>query len=70
MSLGEQLRYSSKVRGCLIGGAIGDALGAPVEFWSLKQILEAVGEAGVREYLPAYFGRASTVSAWCPMTRR
>ena len=28
----DQISLQSRVRGCLLGGAIGDALGAPVEF--------------------------------------
>ncbi len=28
----------SKFLGCLLGGAVGDALGAPVEFMSLAEI--------------------------------
>ncbi len=38
-------------RGCLLGGAIGDALGAPVEFWSIDQIRSRAGPAGVTGYL-------------------
>lgn len=34
--------------GCLLGGAVGDALGAPVEFMKLDQILRQFGPAGVR----------------------
>lgn len=30
----------SKYRGCLLGGAVGDALGFPVEFLSDEQISE------------------------------
>ena len=37
--------------GCLIGGAIGDALGAPVEFTSLTEIKKNYGPYGIREYL-------------------
>jgi ADP-ribosylglycohydrolase len=48
----ERERYAARVRGCLLGGAIGDALGAPVEFWSTDQIRAAVGPDGVRSYLP------------------
>lgn len=44
--------YRSRVRGSLLGGAIGDALGAPVEFWDLARIESQCGESGVREYLP------------------
>jgi ADP-ribosylglycohydrolase len=43
--------YGARVRGCLLGGAVGDALGAPVEFMSLSQIQALCGEGGVREYL-------------------
>lgn len=44
----------SRVRGSLIGGAIGDALGAPVEFLTLDQIRRRHGPAGVTGFLPAY----------------
>jgi ADP-ribosylglycohydrolase len=37
--------------GCIIGGAIGDALGAPTEFMSLVDILEQYGEQGVQSYV-------------------
>ena len=39
-----------KYRGCLIGGAAGDALGYPVEFMSLAAIKEKYGENGITEY--------------------
>lgn len=39
-----------KCRGCLIGGAVGDALGYPVEFMSLSAIKEKYGENGITEY--------------------
>ncbi|EGG9814462.1 ADP-ribosylglycohydrolase family protein [Salmonella enterica] len=42
------------VLGCLLGGACGDALGAPVEFMSRGEILRKHGPAGVTGYLPAY----------------
>ena len=34
--------------GCLLGGAVGDALGAPVEFMKLAQILRQCGGRGAR----------------------
>ena len=34
-------------RGCLLGGAVGDALGAPVEFMSLDEIRKQFGPRGV-----------------------
>lgn len=45
-------RYRSRVRGCLLGGAIGDALGGPVEFMDLELIQREAGPGGVKEYIP------------------
>lgn len=53
--------YSDRVRGCLLGGAIGDSLGAPVEFKALSEILGEAGPEGVRSFLPVRFGAASGV---------
>ncbi len=39
-----------KVRGCLVGGAVGDALGYPVEFMDEMQILSRFGDDGITEY--------------------
>ena len=47
-----------RIAGCLLGGAIGDALGAPVEFWSQQQIDQTFGPEGVRDYHPVVFGNA------------
>jgi ADP-ribosylglycohydrolase len=44
----------SRIRGSLLAGAIGDALGAPIEFMSLGEIRHRHGAAGVTGYLPAY----------------
>jgi ADP-ribosylglycohydrolase len=38
--------------GCLLGGAVGDALGAPIEFRSLAEIRSAFGSAGVTDLIP------------------
>jgi ADP-ribosylglycohydrolase len=43
--------YRARVRGCLLGGAVGDALGFPVEFMGLAEIRAKCGEDGVRQYL-------------------
>lgn len=43
-----------RIAGCLLGGAIGDALGAGIEFDSLAQIRARHGDAGVTGYVPAY----------------
>ncbi len=42
--------------GCLLGGAVGDALGAPVEFMKRPEILARFGRSGLRCYAPAYGG--------------
>ena len=39
-----------KYRGCLIGGAVGDALGYAVEFLQDYQIFQRYGEQGITEY--------------------
>ena len=41
--------YAERVLGCLLGGAVGDALGYKVEFHSLRQIRERFGPAGIRQ---------------------
>jgi ADP-ribosylglycohydrolase len=43
-----------RFRGCLIGGAVGDALGAPVEFMSLAEIRAQFGRAGITELTTAF----------------
>ena len=37
-------------RGCLLGGAAGDAMGYPVEFLSAAGIRARYGPAGITEY--------------------
>jgi ADP-ribosylglycohydrolase len=46
----------SKFVGCLLGGAVGDALGAPVEFMSRSEIQRRFGRNGVTTYASAYGG--------------
>ena len=36
--------------GCLYGGAVGDALGYPVEFLEKEEIIRAYGSAGIQDY--------------------
>jgi ADP-ribosylglycohydrolase len=56
-----------RIRGCLLLGAVGDALGAPVEFSSLSAIRHQCGPHGVREMLPAY-GRPGAITDDTQMT--
>lgn len=44
----------SHYRGCLLAGACGDALGAPVEFWPRTRIIQQFGELGINDFWPAY----------------
>lgn len=37
--------------GCLLGGAIGDALGAPIEFMKINEIRSKYGNTGVTDYV-------------------
>ncbi len=50
-----------RFRGCLLGGAVGDALGAPVEFLRRSEILRRFGPSGIRDYAPAY-GRLGAIT--------
>ncbi|MFZ4478887.1 MAG: ADP-ribosylglycohydrolase family protein [Rhodoferax sp.] len=54
-------------RGCLLGGAVGDALGAPVEFMSRDQIIQKFGPGGIQEYVPA-FGKLGAITDDTQMT--
>jgi ADP-ribosylglycohydrolase len=60
-------RLQSRFRGCLLGGAVGDALGAPVEFLDLDEIVRAYGERGIRDYAPAY-GKLGAITDDTQMT--
>ena len=44
------MKHLDRYRGCLLGGAAGDALGYPVEFLSLTDIQEQYGPAGITSY--------------------
>jgi ADP-ribosylglycohydrolase len=43
-----------RYRGCLLGGAVGDALGAPVEFMSIEEIRGRFGPGGIVDYTTAF----------------
>lgn len=45
------LDREKRILGCLLGGAIGDALGAPIEFASLNEIRATHGPAGVTGFV-------------------
>ncbi|MFD0270429.1 ADP-ribosylglycohydrolase family protein [Streptomyces sp. NPDC127106] len=56
----EQQDFRSRVRGTLLGSAIGDALGAPVAGLSLDGIRDAHGPAGLTEPADGHRGRVSS----------
>jgi ADP-ribosylglycohydrolase len=56
-----------RMRGCLLGGAAGDALGAPVEFLRLAEIRARFGPQGIRDFAPAY-GRVGAITDDTQMT--
>jgi ADP-ribosylglycohydrolase len=58
---------SDRIAGCLLGGAVGDALGAPIEFRSLDEIRREFGDAGLTDYAPAY-GKLGAITDDTQMT--
>ncbi len=55
-------RTRAAFRGCLLGGAVGDALGAPVEFIrSVEEIRARFGPEGLTDFAPAY-GRLGAIT--------
>ncbi|MDX6739237.1 ADP-ribosylglycohydrolase family protein [Actinocorallia sp. A-T 12471] len=46
--------FAERVRACVVAGAVGDALGAGVEFQSLAEIRRVHGPRGVERPLPCY----------------
>ncbi|MCC6887449.1 MAG: ADP-ribosylglycohydrolase family protein [Hyphomicrobiales bacterium] len=56
-----------RVRGALLGGAVGDALGAAIEFLTLAEIRAEFGDAGLSDYVPAY-GRRGAITDDTQMT--
>ncbi|MDR1298390.1 MAG: ADP-ribosylglycohydrolase family protein [Deltaproteobacteria bacterium] len=58
---------TKKIRNCLLGGAIGNALGAPVETMSRESIRRKFGPDGLTDYAPA-FGRLGAIASDTQMT--
>ena len=56
-----------RFRGCLLGGAVGDALGAPVEFLSIDEIRRRYGDSGIMDFDTAY-GRRGAITDDTQMT--
>lgn len=56
-----------RYQGCLLGGAVGDALGAPVEFLSRAEIIERFSSRGIVDLAPAY-GKVGAITDDTQMT--
>ena len=54
-------------RGCMLGGAVGDALGAPIEFMTLAAIKTKFESNGITEFAPAY-GKTGAITDDTQMT--
>ncbi len=54
----EQDILKDKIRGCLMAGAAGDALGYEIEFMSHRSILSHFGEQGITKFALDHFGKA------------
>ncbi|UOB12221.1 ADP-ribosylglycohydrolase family protein [Streptomyces sp. HP-A2021] len=63
----EQQDFRSRVRGTLLGLAVGDALGAPVDGLGIDGIREAYGAEGLVDLAPAY-GRRGAVTHLTQLT--
>lgn len=46
----EREAWLDKIRGSMFGGAVGDALGYPIEFWGENEIFSKYGAQGIQEY--------------------
>ncbi len=51
-------RDKDHFRGCLLGGAVGDALGWPVEFLRMNEIKKKYGEEGITDLVEGVNGKA------------
>jgi ADP-ribosyl-[dinitrogen reductase] hydrolase len=60
------IKFTNRVLGCLMGGAVGDAFGYEVEFKSLRLIHDSFGDDGITE--PVFHGDNLIVSDDTQMT--
>lgn len=59
MSRDNIISKQDSIRGCIFGGAVGDAIGYPVEFLTEKEIFSKYGSHGITEYKKdPYTGKA------------
>ncbi|HJN17119.1 MAG TPA: ADP-ribosylglycohydrolase family protein, partial [Armatimonadota bacterium] len=54
---------SSRIRGCIIGAALGDALGAPFEFQPIDRVIDRLGHEWIDD-LYAFEGECGDHGVW------
>jgi ADP-ribosylglycohydrolase len=60
--------FSDRVLGCVLAGAAGDALGAPIEFLTIEQIRERFGPEGVWDYEMSFDDHRGSITDDTQMT--
>lgn len=63
----KSISLKNRFYGCLFGGAVGDALGAQVEFLPINIIKKKFGSKGIQDYAPEY-GRLGAITDDTQMT--
>ena len=63
MEKNEYKEYRDRVEGCLIGGAVGDALGFPIEFDSEDSIFREYGREGIRKLSSCFYPSSDVQTA-------
>ena len=62
------MRLEDHYTGCMLGLAIGDALGYPVEFMNRIEIAEAFGPQGITDFVETHWCRRGNYSDDTQMT--
>lgn len=57
----------SRSLGCVLGGAVGDSLGSPIEFYKMEQIRREFGPKGIQEIAPSW-GKPAAITDDTQMT--
>jgi len=60
--------FASRVSGCLLAGAVGDALGGPIEFSTLFGLRRQYGDAGITDLIYEGPGRTALITDDTQMT--
>ncbi len=66
--MNQRISVSDRIRGCIYGGAVGDALGYPVEFLSEDEIFREWGPKGITRFEPDPYNGKAMISDDTQMT--